>query len=63
MILKNTTTKKSLTKINKNTFLLLPNILRATNTVSLKMLESLKKSIPYPGKLRFFEVDNSCLSY
>ena len=33
-VLTNTTTKKSLTKINKNTFLWLPNILRASNTVS-----------------------------
>jgi hypothetical protein len=31
---KDTTIKKSLTKINKNTFLLLPNIRRAINIVS-----------------------------
>ena len=29
----------------------------------IKNARKFKKSIPYPGKLRFFEVDNSCLSY
>ena len=63
MILKNTTIKKSLTDKQKHFSIVTKYFEGYKYGFLIKNARKFKKSIPYPGKLRFFEVDNSCLSY
>jgi hypothetical protein len=60
MILNNTAIRKSLTKINKKHFSIVTKYFDGYKYGFLiRNARLFKKSIPYPGKLRFFEVDNS----